>query len=107
MTDGNGCIYEESVILQTTSTTDLKNLQKFEIFPNPNDGTFFLQLEFEERENIEIVLTNDLGQILQSFRRDGDYFLEKNTMAQLSAGIYFVMVKTENGVAVKRLLVQR
>ncbi len=106
MTDGNGCTYEQTVVLQTTSTTDLKNLQKFEIFPNPNDGTFFLQLEFEKRENIEIVLTNELGQTLQSFRRDGDYFLEKNTMTQLSAGIYFIMVKTENGVAVKRLLVQ-
>ena len=106
LTDANDCIFEESVILETTSTTDLENLQTFEIYPNPNDGEFFLKLEFEKRENIEIQITNELGQILKSFHRDSDYFLEKNTLTELSAGMYFIMVKTENGMAVKRMIVQ-
>jgi len=107
LTDANGCTFEESVVLQTTSVTDLENLQTFEIFPNPNDGEFFLKLEFEKRENVEIQITNELGQILKSFRRDGDYFLEKNMVTELPAGMYFVLIKTGNGMAVKRMIVQK
>jgi len=106
LTDGNGCIFEQTVVLQTTSIANIENLQTFEIFPNPNDGEFFLKLEFEKKENIEIQIVNELGQVLQSYRRDGDYFLEKKSLTELSAGVYFVMVKTESGVAVRRLVVQ-
>lgn len=106
LTDSNGCVFEETVILETTSISNLENLQTFEIFPNPNDGEFFLKLEFEKRENIEITISNELGQVVKSFERDGDYFLEKNTLTELSAGMYFILIKTEKGIAVKRLIIQ-
>ncbi|MEM6964889.1 MAG: T9SS type A sorting domain-containing protein [Bacteroidota bacterium] len=107
VTDANGCVITASVLLEPTSIFEIENLRTFEVFPNPNDGTFFLKLEFEKRETIEVSITNKLGQVIQSSQRDTDFILQENTFSHLSSGIYFVVVKTRAGLAVRRLVVQR
>ncbi len=106
VTDFNGCTKNVSVLLEPTSVFEIENLQTFEIFPNPNDGTFFIKLEFEKRENFEVSILNDLGQIIQKYNRQDNFILEKMNMENLTSGIYFVKIKTENGVIVKRVIIQ-
>jgi len=106
VTDSNGCVFEESIFLEPLSIFEIENLNTFNIFPNPTNGTFFLQIEFEKRENVEITITNELGQVIQRWLRNDNYILEKNSLPQITAGIYFIQIKTANGVATKRLIVQ-
>lgn len=106
VTDANGCIGNVSVLLESTSISEIENLQTFEIFPNPNDGNFFMKLEFDEIENIEISILNDLGQIIQRYNRRDNFILEKTKIARFASGLFFVKIKTENGVIVKRVIVQ-
>lgn len=106
VTDASGCSENVSVLLNTTSIFEIENLQTFEIFPNPNDGTFFLKLGFEKKENIEISILNDLGQVIQDYYRNSKFILEKTNLEYLASGLFFVKIKTENGVVVKKVVVQ-
>ncbi len=106
VTDANGCSENVSVLLESTSVFEIENLQSFEIFPNPNDGTFFLKIEFEKRENIEISIFNELGQTIQKYNRNDNFILEKTNLENLASGLFFIKIKTEKGVVVKRVVVQ-
>ncbi len=106
ITDANGCTENVSVMLEPTSIFKIENLQTFEIFPNPNDGTFFLKLEFEKRKDIEITIFNELGQIIQQYSHSDNYILEKINLESAASGLFFVKIKTEQGVVVKRVVVQ-
>lgn len=106
VTDANGCTENVSVMLEITSVFEIENLQTFEIFPNPNDGTFFLKLKFDKRENIKISILNDLGQVIQKYNRDANFILEKTNLEHFASGLFFVKIKTENGVVIKRVVVQ-
>ncbi|MFK7771653.1 MAG: T9SS type A sorting domain-containing protein [Saprospiraceae bacterium] len=106
VTDGNGCIQNVNILLESTSVFEIENLQAVEIFPNPNDGTFFLKLEFEKRETFEVSIVNDLGQTIQKYNRHDNFILEKMDLENLTSGIYFIKIKTENGVIIKKVIIQ-
>ena len=106
VTDENDCTENVSILLEPTSLFEIENLQTFEIFPNPNKGTFFLKLAFEKREDFEISILNDLGQIIQKYNRNDHFILEKINLEHLASGLFFIKIKTDNGVAVKRMVVQ-
>ena len=106
LTDANGCMENVSVLLESTSTFEIENLQTFEIFPNPNDGTFFIKLTFEKIENFEVSILNNLGQIMGQYDRKDNFILEKMNFENLTSGVYFVKIKTKNGIIVKKVIVQ-
>ena len=106
LTDANGCVFDVTILLETmVDVKEIEALQTFEVYPNPNDGQFYLQLEFEQREEITIEITNELGQTVQQFFMDGNSILENIQLANISAGLYFISIKTEEGIAVKRLVI--
>ncbi|MFK8006358.1 MAG: T9SS type A sorting domain-containing protein [Saprospiraceae bacterium] len=107
VTDANGCVENVSVLLESTSVFEIENLQTFEIFPNPNDGAFFIKLAFTQVENFEVSIVNNLGQIIYEYNRTDDFILEENDLGQIASGLFFIRIKTENGVVVKRVVIQQ
>ena len=105
LTDGNGCIFDVTILLESTATEEIESLQTFEIYPNPSDGQFYIQLEFDQKENVNIQITNELGQEIQQFFIEGNSILENINLPNISAGMYFISIKTEKGIAVKRMVV--
>ncbi len=79
------------------------------IFPNPNDGRFMLTINSVADGNGEIRITNILGQEimngtieLKNGANNFNYELEN-----ISSGIYFVALKTEDGVITKKLNISK
>lgn len=88
-------------ILESTATQSL-TAQVLNIAPNPATETLFWQLEgMQTAEYLEVV---DLqGQV----RMEGSAYTKSGIiqLPSLSAGCYFLRIKTEEGVATKRFLV--
>lgn len=79
------------------------------VYPNPNNGTFNIQLPKEEVKRIFI--TNLLGQVVTSlpirnFVNPQSEILPVDLTNQPS-GIYFINVETEKGIIVRKVTVER
>jgi PKD repeat protein len=93
------------VVATIESGANIKEISEsnFTLFPNPNTGSFDIQLNNYNIPNATVRITNMLGEIL----------LEENMSAlatkhidvsNLSAGMYYVIIKTENKVAVRKFV---
>lgn len=77
------------------------------IFPNPTNGNYFIELENEnsEENNFEIVVTNSIGQTIYhkystfSAKKEEIRFSENDP-----GGIYIVNVKAKNKMATKKII---
>ncbi len=78
------------------------------VYPNPNDGSFTLSLDMMKDETAEMKVLDALGQVVdlrifEAKTGKQDFYITNKNFA---TGIYFIQLKTENGVGLKRMLVK-
>ena len=103
------CSSPRTPVLGNIVTGIAKNLAKnntLKIMPNPNNGKFDLYFEIADKDNLNIEITDALGQIVyKEILKDfsGTYFkaIELNAV---SKGIYFIRVKNSVGEINKKML---
>lgn len=79
------------------------------VFPNPTRGAFTIQVEGLSRENLEIELYSEGGQLLFTHRDhspDSIFSLQMNS-ASLSAGVYYIRIIASEHQKVLRLVVTK
>ena len=100
MIDGNDCInYTDTINMQVTGLFESPEIQ-VSLYPNPANDMLYLTSDENITElnfyNLSGILVNTLqGQQLKSC-----------SINNLTNGLYMVQVKSNNGVAVKRILIQ-
>jgi hypothetical protein len=100
MIDGNACInYTDTINMQVTGLFESSEIQ-VSLYPNPANDMLYLTSDENITElnfyNLSGILVNTLqGQQLKSC-----------SLNNLTNGLYMVQVKSNNGVAVKRILIQ-
>jgi hypothetical protein len=79
-----------------------------QIFPNPNFGIFSVQFSAGDISDIEIIITNSIGQtIYQSGKVSVDDILyETIDMSSQPKGIYFVKLHHKDGSEMKQVVLQ-
>ena len=98
VTDDNDC---EVIVTVTVGgvpvgVDDISFLEKIQLYPNPTSDFLFVKMPDEVVEDLEISVTNTLGQTLPSF------FIEKNNegirldVNSFDSGIYFLKIKKES-----------
>ena len=102
--DANGCSVSESTIID--NVRDLRFDLDWKLFPNPNEGNFQITLTGELVTELELMIYNALGQVVLTQNR----FPVGNRLEVdahfLPAGIYEVIVITDDGKGVKRMVVR-
>ncbi|MEW6470233.1 MAG: T9SS type A sorting domain-containing protein [Bacteroidota bacterium] len=101
-TDGNGCtdsVTQQITVDLCTGTGNLVSGTDFTIYPNPFSGFFII-------ENItpgsRLTITNALGEnVYSSLIMNSSARIEKQ---DLEAGVYFIEIKNEQGVSVKKVI---
>ncbi len=78
------------------------------IYPNPNDGSFSLSLTANNNEVVTMKLVNTLGEVvdIRQFKAKTGaqtFFISNDNLAQ---GIYFVQLTTETGTSTRRVVVR-
>lgn len=88
--------------LNTISVQELTDGIAFELYPNPSNGTF--NIDFNQNESFDLEIKNAIGSIV--FKES---FIGKTASIKLNQanGIYLVTVKTANGSALKKLIIQK
>lgn len=106
VTDANGCSNSTDVTVQdfASNTNGIETLTNFDVFPNPTNGQFAVRLDFKETTDVNVKVVNIVGQpIFETNTTDNALYLPMDLTNQ-PAGVYFIMIQTENGRAVKRIL---
>ena len=107
--DASGCTQDLTVIIDIVGTEDIVNNINFSIYPNPNTGTFSIELENSIRGDLSISLFNIIGQRLfeGTTTKDNEFFTFRVSGLDLPAGTYEVLVKGGDYVGMKKIVVVR
>lgn len=95
-------------ITHSLGISDVTNTDYFKVFPNPTSNSFSITADEIDNGNYSIALTNSIGQIIRSEKIDiENNKLEKTiSIADLSEGIYFLIVDCNNSRAIKKIIKQ-
>lgn len=73
--------------------------ESISIYPNPSHGVFSIEIPNADQAEISIVTLTGM----QVYRSTTDQSLVKIDLSDLAAGMYMVRIKTEEGLAVKKI----
>lgn len=94
---------------QVVNLTGLCNSESFSLFPNPTSENVNLAFKNKFDGEVSIEIYNQLGQLLSVIRKNG---LMTNSIITLNTsglvdGLYFVNVKTKEGMSSKKFVLVR
>lgn len=92
--------YTQSVSLCTGITMENPENENVMVYPNPNAGNFIFQCH----SAMEVNFYNELGQLLMQ-RQTNESEGFKIEFEAVSAGLYFLTWKTENGIQTRKVIV--
>ena len=79
----------------------------FSLYPNPNKGTFSLQFkEVVSDFNIEIFDVTGKVVYINEFYQNSDLVKEIKIQDEISKGIYFMNIKTNEGLITKKIIIE-
>ncbi|MDR1793594.1 MAG: T9SS type A sorting domain-containing protein [Bacteroidales bacterium] len=108
-------LYENNISCSTTTfykdnTTDISQ-QNFPkngliIYPNPNNGNFWVKIEEEKMTNFTISIVSLLGE--QIFTQQYDCYNKAEILfdLNLTAGIYMISIQTEKGITTQKIVIK-
>ncbi|MBK7408502.1 MAG: Omp28-related outer membrane protein [Saprospirales bacterium] len=92
----------------TTSTTEIDNLQRFTLSPNPTTGYATLNLQLEKAADVRVEVLNTVGQTLIVQQADNSFGgLFQFNLGNQAAGTYFVKATVGDQVRVERLIIAK
>ncbi len=92
--------------VQITDIKDVEHLNTFNIQPNPSNGQFVINAEFEVTQTATIQIINTLGQEIYQSKNTKKHFTEPIDI-DLPIGTYFVVIRTEKGRAAQKIVVSK
>ncbi|MBI4945508.1 MAG: T9SS type A sorting domain-containing protein [Bacteroidetes bacterium] len=109
ITDANNCTLSDTAIVQcVTGVTNYDLQNQFIIYPNPNNGTFQIQVgngQLAVGNQYSLEICNVLGEkiLFQNIQSEkSEIYLGKQPN-----GIYFLQVKSENETTTRKLIIQK
>ncbi|MCB9185755.1 MAG: HYR domain-containing protein [Flavobacteriales bacterium] len=109
VTDENGCTGTTYNIEFTfTGVDDVESLLRFDLYPNPSDGLFNLNVEFDRSTDVSMIVHDALGRevkLLGSITNTRG-FKRQLDIRNMGAGVYYLNLNTTEGTIIKRLIVK-
>jgi|AntAceMinimDraft_17_1070374.scaffolds.fasta_scaffold14118_2 hypothetical protein len=111
-TGGSKMIYDKSVSNIADNETGINEITdngNFDIYPNPNKGTFHLNFCVEKPENIIIQVINDLGQNVykQEHKKFKGNYNKEIDISSLKNGIYMLNIRVGENTYTRNISVMR
>jgi len=105
----NGCNRSSTFVI-TIVTTGINSMNinndALSIYPNPTEGLFNVAVKLNLTEQVQLTVTDILGQkIYEASPIVNSKQLLKIDLSQQAKGIYFIQLKTNEGSAVKKLII--
>ena len=111
ITDESGCTSDTvfvDVSFHTTNNIDEYYINNLEVFPNPSRDIFNIKFTSHQVQNLKVRVINIIGEELVSDNLQqfiGEY-TKQIDLKDNAKGIYFLEIKTNNGIINKKLILQ-
>ncbi|MCB0639990.1 MAG: T9SS type A sorting domain-containing protein, partial [Phaeodactylibacter sp.] len=108
VTDANGCTVESSIDVIGTSVSNIANVQRLHIGPNPTQGLLHVQLQLLDLDPVRVEILNTQGQ--QVYRTDLDETLlyeDQIDLRPYANGLYFVRLTVGDASTIERILLMQ
>lgn len=80
---------------------------KMNIYPNPTQGEFTIEINFLVKTNFSICITNAIGQTIKELNgKDSNGIEDKINLTQQPSGLYFITLKSEQNTITKKIILQ-
>ncbi len=101
---------DQSTALDQPNAQSNNGLQ-MQIFPNPNDGSFNINFFLKQKEDVLLIISDEVGQVILNEKLSdqitiGENFIEKNIKPFVINGIYFVTLRVGNCQATQKIIVK-
>jgi hypothetical protein len=100
---------QQTISVIVVGTNEANWLNDFRLYPNPNTGTFTLEMNGLPHEELEFILFNSIGQMVK--RETADFgtgaLVRHFDYGQLPAGIYNLRIRAGNSALFVKIAVQR
>lgn len=106
VTDANGCIvgsgdYE---VQFTSSATEILSLDQFNVYPNPASTELQIDLSFDQNQAFSMGIYGINGQLVQDLgNHNTDQLSKRVRLDNINTGLYLLYIRTQNGVAVRKV----
>lgn len=105
--DDNNCTWGQTFVIdEAVSIGSIPTLTGWSIQPNPATDQFILQASFSSNEDVAIRLRNVVGGVVYTKQVSGNTIIEVVQLSHLSAGTYFIAMRTRDGHAIQKLVIQ-
>ncbi len=100
---------EETIEVEHVSgISDYVNGIKLDIFPNPNTGSFTINLNVKKPENAKLTILNNQGvEVLREEIAVHESYSKQFDFSELSGGLYFVYIQTNDASFLKKLVIRK
>jgi hypothetical protein len=93
--------------LVLTSIQKLSSDKSFDVFPNPNNGAFNIQLPNRLGETSRVTVQNTIGQIVYQSAIESTHGLVDVKLNYVANGLYTITVYRDDGVYNAKLLIKK
>ncbi|MCB2221352.1 MAG: T9SS type A sorting domain-containing protein [Bacteroidetes bacterium] len=88
--------------------SDYVNGVRLDIFPNPNTGVFTINLNVKKPENAKLTILNNQGvEIIREEIELIDAYSKQFNFSELSEGLYFIYIQTNEASLLKKIVVSK
>lgn len=106
VTDANGCTGTATVSVFNVGTENLYEVEKFNIYPNPTQGIFTVDLELDAARDVQIEIFNSIGQVVHSTEEEHlnakQYSFD---FVDKGAGLYQIRIRVDDKFITKTVVV--
>lgn len=104
--DANGCIVDgESPFSVNTNT--ISSLSDYSISPNPSNGSFIVDLNFEENSLIEIDIMDITGKVIREASQTASSTTFNFNLQNVPAGMYFINIAVGHESMTQRIVISK
>jgi len=95
----------------STENFETNNFRIREVYPNPTNGNINLAFEVEEQHDLVIALYDPLGKQLVELQSQKTFtpgiYVEEYQLEDVPNGLYFLKVESQDGTAIKKLILSK
>lgn len=107
--DFGGKVYQQFTVGLVTSTekNSFTTRNELSVYPNPNDGHVYINIDLTERKDGKVEICDLLGKSLRvfEFKNQSAESIEAD-LSDLKSGVYIVTLRTGNDVITKKMMKQ-
>jgi len=104
--DANGCVVSGESSF-SVSTNTISSLNDYSISPNPSNGSFIVDLNFEENSLIEIGIIDIAGKVVHTASKQANSATFNFNLQDESAGMYFINITVGQESMTKKIVISK